>query len=95
MCQLCFNHAELIIEAAECIRESRYPNFQHIIIDDSSAATEVLKLKDYLVGLKDSLIELHYHEKNLGIRTSQNHGVSSVKGRYFIIINVFESNLDN
>lgn len=84
VCHLCFNNAEYICEAITAVRETSYPNIQHIVIDDASRKEEVDILRGFLEKSDASDINLIVHEKNRGIPASQNHAIQLARGKYFI-----------
>lgn len=84
VCHLCFNNARVICEAITAVRNTNYPNIEHIVIDDASRPEEVEILRKHLIELDVLNIELIVHDKNRGIPASQNHAISLANGKYFI-----------
>jgi glycosyltransferase involved in cell wall biosynthesis len=67
---------ELLINS---VLKQWYKNWELIIIDDGSANTELL---DYLKSLSHPNILVFFNEKNLGISSSTNFGISQAQGEY-------------
>lgn len=83
VCHLCYNNAHWIVESAQSVRASTYPNIQHIIIDDCSQDDSWETLTNYVQSLEDGAITLLRHETNRGIPAGHNHGVELARGKYF------------
>lgn len=75
---------EFVIEAIQSIINNKYPNLQHIIIDDCSPdITPKTVVKKWILD-NNYNCEFHEHEKNLGICGTLNHVIELAKGEYII-----------
>lgn len=78
----CYNHSKYIIESLNSIRNQRYPNIEHIIIDDASTDESVTLIEDWIDSnnYKCTFIK---HEKNQGISKTLNESIVLAEGKYW------------
>lgn len=80
---LCFNSAQVAIEAAKSALESTYTEIELIFVDDGSADDSVDVLQGFISKFKGTLVR---NERNLGIPASCNVGLEKCSGDYVIVI---------
>ena len=80
-----YNHERFISEAIESVLNQTFPNFELIIVDDSSTdrSKEIIKQCQQ----KDSRVKTIFHPSNKGISTTINDGFSAARGRFVAYTN--------
>ncbi len=80
----CYNNEKIIRSRIDSVLNTKYPNYEIIIVDDgSSDRTRDLLIKYYQNNKKIKIIT---NNKNLGISPSKNIGIINSKGKYISII---------
>jgi glycosyltransferase involved in cell wall biosynthesis len=82
VCHLCYNNAPFIIQSAQSVRRSTYPNIQHIIIDDCSQDDSWDVLNAFVDTLPAGELTLVRHNENRGIPAGHNHAAELAQGKY-------------
>ncbi|MBL0358834.1 MAG: glycosyltransferase family 2 protein [Chitinophagaceae bacterium] len=77
-----YNREKYIAEAIESVLASDYENFELIIVDDCSNDETVTIAKKY--ALKDSRVQVHINEVNLGDYPNRNRAAGYAKGIYLM-----------
>jgi glycosyltransferase involved in cell wall biosynthesis len=75
-----YNAQEFLSESIQSILDQTITDFEFIIIDDCSTDNSLNIAMEY--QKKDSRIELHHHEKNMGIACARNTGIKLAHGKY-------------
>ncbi len=73
---------KFVIEAIESIRDNKYPNIQHIIIDDCSPDPFSKNTVKEWVDKEQYPCEFYEHSENYGVCKSLNHVLELAKGKY-------------
>lgn len=73
-----------VIEAIKSVRNNRYPNIQHIIIDDYSSNPIPKQIVKKWIEEENYECEFYEHEKNYGICNSLNHVLEIARGKYLL-----------
>lgn len=76
----CFNRAQYIGECIESVQQSKFQDYEHIIVDDQSSDDSVEIAKSY--AEKDSRIQVYVNEKNLGDYPNRNRAAELASGTY-------------
>ncbi len=80
----CYNATSLLKHCLKTVLQTRYPNFEIIIIDDySSDGTYEILLEEYN---KKSNIKILRNEKNFGPSKTRNSGIKAAKGKYIAFV---------
>ena len=90
-----YNNSKYISETIESVINQDYPNFEYLIIDDSSSDQSWKIIQKY--AKKDNRIKIIRNERNLGIVKTRNKGFKnrSPKSKYFAIIDSDDISLLN
>jgi glycosyltransferase involved in cell wall biosynthesis len=75
-----YNRQDYIAEAIESVLNSKYQNFELIIVDDGSKDQTVKIAQEF--AEKDKRIRLYINEKNLGDYGNRNKAASYATGKY-------------
>ncbi|MCB0700175.1 MAG: glycosyltransferase family 2 protein [Chitinophagales bacterium] len=75
-----YNREKCLASSIESVLESRYDNFEFIIVDDCSTDNSYEIAKEY--AAKDKRISLYRNEQNLGDYPNRNKAASYAKGKY-------------
>lgn len=75
-----YNREKCLASSIESVLESRYQNYEFIIVDDCSTDSSYEIASKY--AAKDSRISLYRNEKNLGDYPNRNRAASYAKGKY-------------
>lgn len=75
-----FNGHVTIKETLLSIKSQNYPNYEVIIVNDGSTASES---KEILKELKDDKIQIH-HQENKGPSSARNLAINLAKGKYIV-----------
>ena len=76
----CFNRAQYIGECIESVQQSKFQDYEHIIVDDRSSDDSVAIAKSF--AEKDARIQVYVNEKNLGDYPNRNKAAELAKGKY-------------
>lgn len=76
----CYNDEKYISEAIESIVDQTYPNWELIIIDDSSTDNSIQTIKNF----RDSRIKIICNEENKGLAYSLNRGIKEAKSSEYL-----------
>ena len=77
-----YNAGELLINCVESIFQTKYSNFEVIVVDNISSDNSHKKCKEKFQQIK--LIE---NSENLGYCDGNNIGIKNAKGEYVVIMN--------
>ncbi|RNI32180.1 glycosyltransferase family 2 protein [Hanamia caeni] len=88
-----FNRQQFIAEAIESVMACTYPNWELIIVDDCSKDNTVAIAKNY--EEKDSRINVHINEKNLGDYPNRNKAAGYAKGKYLVWVDSDDTMMKN
>lgn len=75
-----YNREKCLSDSIESVLDSRYKNFEFIIVDDCSTDSSYAIAEHY--AKKDKRISLYKNEKNLGDYPNRNRAASYAKGKY-------------
>ena len=76
----CFNRAQYIGECIESVQQSKFQDYEHIIVDDKSTDDSVKIARSY--AEKDSRIQVYVNERNLGDYPNRNRAAELANGKY-------------
>lgn len=79
---LVYNSGEYAIKSIECIRLNKYPNIEHIIIDDFSTDEISVKIIEDYISKNNYKCTYIKHDKNLGICKTLNEILQLSNGKY-------------
>jgi len=90
-----YNNSKYISETIESVINQDYPNFEYLIIDDSSSDQSWKIIQNY--AKKDKRIKIIRNERNMGIVKTRNEGFKnrSPGSKYFAIIDSDDISLVN
>jgi len=77
-----YNSEQYIIKCIDSLLKSKYPNFEIIVVDNSSKDNSLQKLREFKNNIK--LIE---SKKNLGFSGGNNLGIQNSQGEITVLIN--------
>ena len=75
-----YNRAKFLGECIESVQQSRFSDYEHIIVDDGSTDDSVAIAKRY--AAQDSRIKVFVNEKNLGDYPNRNQAAKHASGKY-------------
>jgi glycosyltransferase involved in cell wall biosynthesis len=75
-----YNREQFIREAIESVLDSTYPNFELIVVDDSSIDNTFTIAKE--IAIKDDRVKVYRNDDNLGDYPNRNKAASYAKGKY-------------
>lgn len=81
---VCFNAEDSIAKTLTSVKEQRYKNFEHIIIDGASTDKTMVIIKEYKEDLDNVIV---ISEKDDGIYDAMNKGVKLASGDYIMFLN--------
>lgn len=76
----CFNRAQYIVECIESVQQSKFQDYEHIIVDDRSSDNSVAIAERY--ARKDPKIKVFINDKNLGDYPNRNQAAKHAAGKY-------------
>ncbi len=88
-----YNKGLFIVDSLASVLNQTYPNWELIIIDDTSTDNSRVILEDW--KLKDARIFVHYNAHNIGASGCRNQGISFSKGEYVIFLDADDILLPN
>lgn len=75
-----YNRAKFLGECIESVQQSRFTDYEHIIVDDGSSDDSVAIAKRY--AAQDSRIKVFVNEQNLGDYPNRNQAAKHASGKY-------------
>jgi glycosyltransferase involved in cell wall biosynthesis len=75
-----YNAQEFLAEAIQSILDQTYTNYEFIIVDDCSTDKSLQIAQEF--QHKDTRIQIHEHEQNMGISIARNTGLKLAHGKY-------------
>lgn len=75
-----YNRAKFLGECIESVQQSRFTDYEHIIVDDGSTDDSVSIAKRY--AAQDSRIKVFVNEQNLGDYPNRNQAANHASGKY-------------
>lgn len=75
-----YNRSKFIGECIESVQNSKFQDYEHIIVDDRSSDDSVEIAEEY--ALNDPRIQVHVNDINLGDYPNRNKAASLAKGKY-------------
>ena len=75
-----YNRAKFLGECIESVQQSKFKDYEHIIVDDGSSDDSVAIAKRYAV--EDPKIKVFVNEKNLGDYPNRNQAAKHATGKY-------------
>ena len=75
-----YNRAKFLGECIESVQQSRFTDYEHIIVDDGSTDDSVAIARRY--AAQDPKIKLFINEKNLGDYPNRNQAAKHASGKY-------------
>lgn len=79
-----YNKEKYIRQAIESVLRQTYDDFELIIVDDGSSDNSTSIIEEY--KMKDRRIKTFYFEKNKGIPSAHNKGISLARGDYLAMM---------
>ena len=75
-----YNRANFLGECIESVQQSKFKDYEHIIVDDGSTDDSVAIARGYAEG--DTRIKVFVNDKNLGDYPNRNKAASLARGKY-------------
>lgn len=75
-----YNRASYLGDCIESVQQSKFKDYEHIIVDDGSSDSSVSIAKKY--AAEDGRIKLYINEKNLGDYPNRNQAARHATGEY-------------
>ena len=75
-----YNRAKFLGECIESVQQSRFTDYEHIIVDDGSTDDSVAIARRY--AAEDSRIKVFVNEQNLGDYPNRNQAAEHASGKY-------------
>jgi glycosyltransferase involved in cell wall biosynthesis len=82
---LCYNTGKYVIEAIECVGRQKYPNIQHIIIDDCSTDNSAKEVQEWIETNNYNCIFIK-HEVNKGVQYGIKEIFTLAEGKYISFV---------
>ena len=79
---LVFNTGKYVVETLNSVRSNKYPNIQHIIIDDCSSDRESVPYIEKWIEDNNYPCTFIKHQRNMGICKSINEVLQITEGKY-------------
>ncbi len=74
----CFNGGKTILKTISSIKNQSWENFEIIVVNDGSNERNTIKILKKIKGIK------LFHQKNLGLPSARNYGISKAKGKFIL-----------
>jgi glycosyltransferase involved in cell wall biosynthesis len=77
-----YNRVAFVAEAIDSVLQQELADFELLVIDDGSTDGSV----DVIRSFRDPRMRAVYHERNLGIPVTRNHGLDLARGNYIALL---------